>query len=105
MHRLTGIALSFGLMLFVLWLALVARGPDAYDHWVPMVSACWLSTLILMGVTFALFFHLCCGIRHLMWDSGAGMDMPSVTRSGLLTIATAVILTVLTWLHIYGVIL
>jgi succinate dehydrogenase / fumarate reductase, cytochrome b subunit len=49
---------------------------------------------LLIGWTFSLFFHLCNGIRHLMWDTGHGLDLPTTYISGWAAIGCGVLLTV-----------
>ena len=70
-HRITGVALSVGLLLLVCWLLAVASGAAFYDA-VQAFNAHWFGRILLFGWTFALFYHLCNGIRHLVWDTGHG---------------------------------
>ncbi|MEY8264148.1 MAG: succinate dehydrogenase, cytochrome b556 subunit, partial [Bermanella sp.] len=58
--------------------------------------------LVLLGWTFALFFHLANGIRHLVWDAGYGFEKEQATKSSLIVIGAAVILTVLVWVCAYA---
>ena len=69
LHRMTGVALSVGLVAFVLWLEAIAYEAVPYDA-VPGFFAGWLGQLMLLGWCFSFFFHLCNGIRHLVWDTG-----------------------------------
>lgn len=95
-HRATGVGLSLGAVVLVIWLAALASGGDAFYA----VSSCldsWFGRILLMGWCWALYYHLCNGIRHLVWDTGRGMDIPSVYRSGYLALAASTVLTVLTW--------
>jgi succinate dehydrogenase / fumarate reductase cytochrome b subunit len=100
LHRLMGIALAVGSLLLVYWLIAAATGPTAFAA-VQQFNASWLGRLLLFGWTFALFYHLCNGIRHLVWDAGHGFDLPQVYRSGWLVILGACALTVLAWLWGY----
>ena len=69
LHRITGIALSVGTILLVYWLVAAASGPGAFATAAGLIGS-WFGRLLLLGWTFALFFHLCNGIRHLFWDAG-----------------------------------
>jgi succinate dehydrogenase / fumarate reductase cytochrome b subunit len=96
-HRVSGIALSAASLLLVYWLVALAGGQSAYEHALAVLGS-WWSQLILFLCTFAFFFHLANGIRHLYWDSGRGFDMPSVYASGWTAVIAAAVLTVLTWI-------
>jgi succinate dehydrogenase / fumarate reductase, cytochrome b subunit len=93
-HRATGIALSVGTLLLVWWLVAAATGPDAYARVQGFIGS-WLGILMLIGWAFALFYHLCAGIRHLVWDTGYGLDIKSVYQSGWTVVVASVGLTLL----------
>ncbi|MDD2704237.1 MAG: succinate dehydrogenase, cytochrome b556 subunit [Acidocella sp.] len=95
-HRITGVALGAGTVLFTLWLVSAAAGDDAFSV-VQAIFASWIGLLVLFGFTFALFYHFCNGIRHLAWDAGKGFELPDMHRSGRLGIAAAIVLTVAFW--------
>jgi succinate dehydrogenase / fumarate reductase cytochrome b subunit len=61
-----------------------------------------LGRLILLGFTAALFFHLCNGVRHLVWDVGYGFEMATAERSAWFVIAATVVLTLLAWIAGYA---
>ena len=95
-HRLTGVALSLGTILFTYWLAAAAYGPDAFDR-AQGIMGSWFGLLVLLGFTFSLYFHLGNGIRHLFWDIGKGFELPAVQRSGIAVILFSIVMTVATW--------
>jgi succinate dehydrogenase / fumarate reductase cytochrome b subunit len=99
-HRLTGVALAVGALLFTYWLTAAAYGPEAYDRAQAFMGS-WFGNLILFGWTFALFYHLCNGIRHMAWDIGLGFGMQQLNRSGILMVVVSVGLTGLTWAAAY----
>lgn len=96
-HRITGCGLAVGLLLLTYWLASAAYGGPAYTQARDVLSS-WLGLLILFGFSFALYFHLCNGIRHLFWDAGHGFEIPATQRANVIVLVAAVALTVLTWL-------
>ena len=97
LHRATGFALAVGTLLFVWWLISAAAGPQTYAVVEDFLSS-WIGTLLLIGWSFAVFYHLCNGIRHLFWDAGRGFEIETVTRSGLIVVVAAVVLTVVAWI-------
>jgi succinate dehydrogenase cytochrome b subunit len=95
-HRVSGIGLALGLILFTWWLLALASGPEAFAT-VQAVMHSWIGVLVLFIYTFALFYHLGNGVRHLVWDAGYGFDIEIAARSGIAVLAFAGIMTVLTW--------
>ena len=96
-HRATGIGLSFGIILLITWLVAAAAGVN-YFNMVNSVITSWFGKLVLLGFTWALFYHLCNGIRHLFWDAGFGFELSTVYKSGYATIAGSIILTAAAWI-------
>ena len=92
LHRITGVGLGLGSLLFAWWLVAAASGPEAYGD-VEAFIASILGRVILLGFTWALFYHLCNGIRHLSWDTVSGMDLPTMHRSGWLVVVASLLLT------------
>ena len=94
LNRLTGIALSFGLIPLVIWLMALANGPKAYEEAAVMLSNPFFK-LIYVGLAFSFSYHLVAGIRHLVWDTGRGMEKRQSQSSAWLVIGVAVVLTVI----------
>jgi succinate dehydrogenase cytochrome b subunit len=100
-HRATGIALSLGTLLLAWWLIALAAGPGPYGA-VQGFLGSWIGRLLLFGWSWALFYHLCNGIRHLFWDAGLGFELPTVYRSGWTVVAASVVLTFVAWFWGYA---
>jgi succinate dehydrogenase / fumarate reductase cytochrome b subunit len=96
LHRGTGCALSVGLILFVYWLAALAGGEAAYAEARAFFAHPLMQT-VLAGFSFAFFYHFMNGIRHLMWDTGHGLERRSARLSGWIAFIAAVVCTVLFW--------
>ena len=97
LHRLTGMALYFGVLLVLWWVAAAAAGAQAYGF-ASAVLTSWFGLLVLFGFTWALIHHMLGGIRHLVWDTGRLMDKEMSTRLAWATLAGSAILTLLLWL-------
>jgi succinate dehydrogenase / fumarate reductase cytochrome b subunit len=97
LHRATGVALALGFVALVVWLESIASGEATYAT----VSG-WARTsvgqLLLLGWSFAFFFHLANGIRHLFWDAGLGFEKSQARASSWLVIAASTLLTAIYWL-------
>ena len=102
LHRLTGVALAVGTLLLVYWLVAAASGPEAFATAEGLIGSI-IGRLLLLGWTFALFYHLCNGIRHLYWDIGYGLELPAVYRSGWLVVVASAALTIASWAVGYAV--
>jgi succinate dehydrogenase cytochrome b subunit len=96
-HRVTGLILSVGSIFLVWWLVAAASGDGAFAA-AQAFWASWLGLLLLFGWTFALFFHLCNGIRHLVWDAGFGFTLEAAYVSGLAVVAASAALTLVAWI-------
>jgi succinate dehydrogenase cytochrome b subunit len=98
LHRITGGAAAVGFLLFVWWLMALASGPDAYARAMQALSSP-LAKLLLVGFTFSFVYHFCNGIRHLVWDTGRGLERAQARRSGAVVVVAALLLTALViWL-------
>jgi succinate dehydrogenase / fumarate reductase, cytochrome b subunit len=96
-HRITGGGLAAGLVLLTWWLAAAAYGDAAYSFVMGVIGS-WFGMLVLFGFSFALYFHLCNGVRHLVWDAGKGFEIRDTERANIIVIGSAIALTLLTWL-------
>ena len=96
LHRITGVALAVGSLLLVYWIIAAAVGPEAFDTAQTLIGS-FVGRLLLFGWTFALFFHLVNGIRHLFWDMGWGFELKTVSVTGWTAIIAAVLLTLIAW--------
>ena len=93
LHRMTGVGLALlGLGILLWWLGALASGPEAYAtfaDWVwPGVGALeWTGMafvsslfkvvlkLVMIGLSWSFFNHMCSGLRHFVLDIGAGYEL------------------------------
>ena len=101
LHRVTGVGLGVGTLLFAYWLIAAAAGPEAFATAQDLIGS-WLGRLILLGFTFSLLYHFLNGIRHLFWDIGMGFDLRTLTVSGWSVVVLSAALTVLIWIGGYA---
>lgn len=94
-HRATGVFLSLGALLFSVWLVALAGGEQRFNAVQAQLGA-WYGKILLAAFVFALYYHLCNGVRHLFWDMGLGLDLPAAYRSAYVTLGMASALTLLT---------
>ena len=94
-HRITGAALYVGTVLLAIWLLAAATSPEAFAT----VQALWgsiLGRLVLLGYTWALVHHALGGLRHFIWDSGAGFG-PERRTFAQLTLVGSILITLALW--------
>jgi succinate dehydrogenase / fumarate reductase, cytochrome b subunit len=99
-HRLTGAALYFGSILLVWWLSAAAVGGD-YFAFVQGLYGSWLGLLVLFVLSFALVHHFIGGIRHLIWDTGRGFDLPTAQWMAQINVAGSIVITISIWIAVY----
>jgi len=92
-HRLTGLVLAFGLVVFTYWLYRVVTNPVIANQITQFFSS-GIGSVVIFAWVFTFNYHFCNGIRHLFWDAGKGYSIPVVYKSGILVILMAVVLTV-----------
>jgi succinate dehydrogenase / fumarate reductase cytochrome b subunit len=92
LNRLTGVAFSFGLIPLAYWLMALANGPEAYKQAAVVLSSP-LFKLIYIGLAFSFSYHLVAGIRHLIWDTGRGLERRQAQQSAWLVVAVSLVLT------------
>lgn len=92
--RITGHALVAGILLLVWWLVAAVSSPGAFAvaDW---VVRSWIGFIVLAGSTWALWYHMLAGIRHLFYDAGIGLEIEQAQKSSWIIIIGSVILTLL----------
>ena len=93
--RITGNGLIVAALLLVWWLLAAASGPE-YFAFVDGIVRSWFGKLIFLGSIWAVWYHFCAGLRHLWFDSGRGLDIPTAEKLGWAVIGGSVLLTVIT---------
>ncbi len=97
LHRITGSALYVGTILVVWWLVAAASGPEAFS-WASWFFNSILGRLVLFAYSWTLLHHMAGGIRHLVWDTGAGLSKEASTKFAVGTLVASLVGTVLLWL-------
>jgi succinate dehydrogenase / fumarate reductase, cytochrome b subunit len=93
--RITGHALVAGVVLGVWWL-LAAATSDTYFAVADGVATSWFGDLVFTGSLWAVWYHYLAGLRHLVFDAGHGLDVPTAEKLGWACVIGSVVLTVIT---------
>jgi succinate dehydrogenase / fumarate reductase cytochrome b subunit len=100
LHRMTGIALAFGLAALCFWLVSLAGGSQSYRG-AAQLFASPLGLMLLAGWSFAFLYHLMNGVRHLFWDMGVGFERGQRRASGWFAVLGAFGATLALWLALW----
>lgn len=93
--RITGNALIVGVILAVWWLLAAATSAE-YFAVANAVATGWFGDLVFTGSAWAVWYHLLAGLRHLYFDAGHGLDVPTAEKLGWGCIIGSVVLTAIT---------
>lgn len=99
LNRITGIAMLGSALLIVWWLLAAATG-KAYFDLVDELMTSLLGDVVMTLSVLGLWYHTLGGLRHLIWDTGRGLELEAADRMGWAMIAGAVVLTILTLIFV-----
>lgn len=91
-HRITGVLLILGLITIAGFIAAAAAGPELFSVLFDALRSPAGSIAVWLWV-FALYFHACHGVRHLLWDLVHGFNKRRFLIHNLLEMAAAIALT------------
>ena len=97
LHRATGDGMALvGLGVLLWWLGAMASGPESYETFLTLASSP-LGYVVLVGLSWAFFQHMCSGLRHFVLDIGAGYEIHTNKRWATALPIIAVLLTAAFW--------
>jgi succinate dehydrogenase / fumarate reductase cytochrome b subunit len=94
LNRLAGLILSVGFVLLTYWLVALAGGARSYAQ-ARALFALGIFKIVYAVMLAAFAYHLIAGLRHLIWDTGRGLDRTSARRSAWWVAALSVAATLL----------
>lgn len=112
-HRATGTALAIGGgVMLIWWLAAAASGPTAYATFVDwmtpdaggpgLAGLNLLPFIVLFGLSWAFFQHMCSGLRHFVLDTGAGFELAANRMWSRMVFVGGIVFTILFWALIWS---
>jgi succinate dehydrogenase / fumarate reductase cytochrome b subunit len=93
--RITGNAMLISALLIVWWFLAAATSPEAYAIANGFLTS-WFGDLVMTFSVLGLWYHTLAGVRHLIWDNGIGLDIPTAEKMGWAVVIGSVVLTVIT---------
>ncbi|MDN3645222.1 succinate dehydrogenase, cytochrome b556 subunit [Pontixanthobacter aestiaquae] len=115
LHRVSGDGMAIaGLAVLLWWLGAIASGPEAYATfqswmWADLGALTWsgaeilysiikiILKLVVIGLSWAFFNHLCSGLRHFVLDVGAGYELDANKMWSIASPIIAILLTAGFW--------
>ncbi len=97
-HRMTGVALAGGCLLITAFLVAAAVS----EQWFNVIrdfAITPIGTGILFAWSLALYYHMCNGIRHLIWDTVHLLEERSAVIAGWIVLLATAGLTSATWYY------
>jgi succinate dehydrogenase / fumarate reductase cytochrome b subunit len=91
LNRITGVALSVGLLLLVYWLLALSGGPLSLARAQGLLGST-VAKLFYAAMVAAFCYHLVAGIRHLVWDTGRGLERAQAQKSAWLVGIVSILL-------------
>ena len=93
--RITGNAILISALLVVWWFLAAATSAE-YFAFADGVLTSWFGDLVMTLSLWGLWYHTLAGLRHLVWDQGYGLDIPTAEKLGWGLLIGSVVLTILT---------
>jgi succinate dehydrogenase / fumarate reductase cytochrome b subunit len=99
LHRITGVGLFIALSTLSWWMNFWIYSKFDKDY-LETFCNCWIIRTALYATSFAFFYHMCTGIRHLIWDTGSCFSIKNINLTGWIAVVCALIFTVIFWVCI-----
>ena len=93
--RITGNAMLISALLIVWWFLAAATSPEAYAVANGFLTS-WFGDLVMTFSVLGLWYHTLAGVRHLIWDNGIGLDIPTAEKMGWAVVIGSIVLTITT---------
>lgn len=93
--RITGNAMLVAALMIVWWFLAAASSPEYFAIANGFVTS-WFGDLVMFFSLLGLWYHTLAGVRHLIWDNGIGLDIPTAEKMGWVVLIGSVVLTIIT---------
>ncbi|ATP13182.1 succinate dehydrogenase, cytochrome b556 subunit [Bartonella henselae] len=103
-HRITGIALYFGMVFLAIWLISISCGVEAFRT-VHRIYTSFPGLCILFLYTLAGIHHMVGGVRHIVWDiKPCLLAKEKATMTAWATVFISLIITFTIWIIGYNIV-
>jgi succinate dehydrogenase / fumarate reductase, cytochrome b subunit len=94
-HRITGVALFVGLIVLLPMLHMSLKSEAGFEAFRTIVWGNWIAKIALLGLLFAIVYHLIAGVRHMIQDANRWLDLASARNTATAVFVISVIVTAL----------
>lgn len=94
-HRITGVALFVGMIFLLPMLQMSLKSEAGFEAFRTIVWGNWIAKLILIGLLFAVIYHLVAGVRHMIQDANKWLDLQAARSTATAVFVVSVVLTAL----------
>lgn len=101
LFRVTIGAISFGALIVLGWLAVLACGPDVATRFGALAGSP-LGLFVGFGLTLVLFSFILNGARHLIQDTGAALQLKPANLLSHIAVWGPIVLAVLFWAGLFA---
>lgn len=104
LHRVTGVALYVGVVLICALISYYTYQTNILDQDIYECDCKFIRYTIYTVIflwSFALYYHLCNGVRHLFWDIGKGFEIQTAKKTGIIAILSALLLTLFSFYLVF----
>ncbi len=94
-HRITGIALFVCLLFLLAMLQMSLKSEAGFEAFRNIVWANPFAKIVLIGLLFAITYHMIAGLRHMVQDTNAWLDLPTARATAFAVFALSLLVTAL----------
>ena len=94
-HRITGVALFVGMILLLPMLQMSLKSEAGFEAFRTIVWGNWIAKLVLIGLLFAVIYHLIAGVRHMIQDANKWLDLAAARSTATAVFVISVVATAL----------
>ena len=94
-HRATGLALFVSFLFLLAMLQMSLKSEAGFEAFRSVVWGNPIAKLVLIGLLFALIYHLVAGIRHMIQDANIWLDLAAARSTAFAVFAISIVLTAL----------
>ena len=94
-HRITGIALFVCLLFLMAMLQMSLKSEAGFEAFRSIVWANPIAKIVLISLLFAIVYHMFAGLRHMVQDTNAWLDLPVARATAFAVFGLSVLVTAL----------
>jgi succinate dehydrogenase / fumarate reductase, cytochrome b subunit len=101
LHRISGFIIA-ALLPLIVWVLDCSLSTEWNYYQLASFFGAWYVKLVVVGVSWAFFHHLCAGVRHLMMDLHIGMTKNGAKTSAQVVFVASLLLTACVAFKLFG---